>query len=335
VPERILVTGGAGFIGLALAAALVERGQEVWLLDDFSRGARDAAWQALAGNVRVIAHDLTRPLPAALDAAAFGTVYHLAARLGVEQVGAHPFATLHDNLAGVANLLQWARGHRGLRLCFTSTSEVYAEAVRRGLAPLPTPETAPLVAGDPEIARSAYAVSKIAGEHLVLQAARELGLRALVVRYHNVYGPRMGQAHVIPQFILRALDRAEPFAVFGVQTRAFCHVDDAVAATLAAMAVLADTPLIVNVGDAREEIRTDELARRVCRLAGYAPALAVHAAPPGSPERRVPDLARLHALTGFAPRVTLAAGLARTFEWYRAEWEAGGARRPTLAGSAG
>lgn len=321
--ERVAVTGGAGFIGCALARTLLDRGDEVWIVDSFSRGPRDPDFETVARRAWVVEHDLTHPLPPSTLPAGLDAVYHLAARVGVGPVTAQPYATLRNNLLTTLHVLDFTVNTPGVRVCFASTSEVYAESVARGVAPLPTPEGAPLLAPPATEPRSSYAVSKLAGERLLLHAAQQHGVRALVARLHNVYGPRMGYAHVIPHFILRALEGADPFEVFGVQTRAFCYVDDAVEALLGAMAALREAPLVANVGSDREEVRTDDLALRVCRLAGYEPPLAPRPAPPGSPERRVPDLSRLRALTGYEPRVGLDEGLARTFAWYRAEWAAG------------
>jgi UDP-glucose 4-epimerase/UDP-glucuronate decarboxylase len=319
VAERALITGGAGFLGLHLAQALIARGWEVTLVDNFVRGRRDAALESLVARpeVSLEALDLTRPVPARALSNGYRAVFHLAARVGVEQAQTCSYAVLRDNVLAAVHLLDACRRLDGAVLCFASTSEVYADALAQGLAGFPTAEDAPLVLPDAAVPRSSYAVSKMAGEHLFAHHARACGQRLRVVRLHNVYGPRMGESHVVPQFIRRALAGADPFAVYGDQQRAFCFIRDAVEAILALAALDQPGPLTVNVGDDREEVNMSELARRVTRLAGYSPQLEVRNAPPGSPARRLPDLARLRRLTGFRPCVTLDEGLEQTFAWYR------------------
>lgn len=315
--ERVLISGGAGFVGLHLARALVARGDRVTLLDDLSRGRRDADLGALLPRLELREWDLTAPLPDDLLAAAYTQVYHLAARVGVQQSERQPEQVLRDNLLSTIHLLDWCARRPGLVVGFASSSEVYAGTVAAGQAPVPTPETVPLTVLQPPAARACYGASKLAGELLCDYYGRAHGLRIRSFRLHNVYGPRMGSAHVVPQFIERARRGADPFAVHGDQRRCFCHVDDAVRAILLLMALDRAEPLVVNVGNDREEIGMADLAGRVTRLAGYAPAISVQAAPAGSPARRCPDLGLLRSLVAYEPRVDLDQGLAETWSWYR------------------
>lgn len=314
--ERVLISGGAGFVGLHLARALLARGDRVTLLDDFSRGRRDADLAALLPRVELQEWDLTAPLPDDLLTETYTQVYHLAARVGVRQSERQPDRVLRDNLLSTVHLLDWCARRPGLAVGFASSSEVYAGTVAAGHAPVPTPETVPLTVPVPPVARACYGASKIAGELLCDYYARAHGLRLRVFRLHNVYGPRMGSAHVVPQFIARARRGADPFDVFGDQLRCFCHVDDAVRAILLVMALDLVEPLVTNVGNDREEIGMLDLARKVTRLAGYEPGISVHAAPAGSPERRCPDLGLLRSLVAYEPRVDLDRGLEQTYRWY-------------------
>ena len=156
----------------------------------------------------------------------------------------------------------------------------------------------------------------------MLHEARARGLRVVVGRFHNVYGPRMGADHVIPELCLRALRREDPFRLYGTeQRRAFCHVTDAVEAMTRLMAAEAAWGRVVNIGNDAEETRIGDLARLVLDTAGFAPTIEPVPAPAGSVERRCPDLTRLRALTGFQPKMGLAAGVRDTFDWYR-RWAA-------------
>ncbi|MFF0458793.1 NAD-dependent epimerase/dehydratase family protein [Streptomyces mexicanus] len=313
--KKVLITGGAGFIGLHLARRLADD-HDVTLLDDFSRGRHDDELDDLRDRVTLLTHDLTLPVPASVPRD-FDEVYHLAAVVGVVYSNEEPQRVLRTNLLSTIHLLDWFRELDGATLCFASSSEAYAGSVTAGVAPVPTPEDVPLVVSDPTVARSSYGFSKIAGELLCRNYAQAYGFPLRMVRFHNVYGPRMGYEHVIPQFIERLLGGDDPFAIYGAdQYRAFCYVTDAVEAIVGLTGLPTKEILLVNVGNDREEIRIGDLARVVFDVVGRHPALDVHPAPPLSPERRVPDLTRLRSLTGYEPRVDLREGVRRTYEWY-------------------
>lgn len=325
---RILVLGGAGFIGYHLAARLADEGHALTLVDDLSRGRSDAVLAELCARpgVRFVQADLTAP--GALDGLSrqWDQVYMLAAVVGVRNVERDPARVIRTNTLALMAVLDWLPA-AGETLFFSSTSEVYAGSVGLGLAPVPTPEDVPLAIADAAAPRAAYAISKLLGEAAVIHAGRARGLRWVIGRYHNVYGPRMGADHVIPEMALRAIRREDPFLVYGPgQRRAFCHVADAVEATLRLATTESAAGHVVNIGNDSDETVIEDLAVLVCRRAGYAPALERRPAPVGSPERRCPDLTRLHALTGLTPKVSLEAGVAETLDWYRAWWQQEGTR---------
>jgi UDP-glucuronate decarboxylase len=326
---RVLVLGGAGFVGAHLAARLADEGHALTLVDDLSRGQADATLSALCARpgVRFVQADLTAPdalsgLPREWD-----QVYMLAAVVGVRNVERDPARVIRTNTLALMTVLDWLPA-AGETLFFSSTSEVYAGAVGLGLAPVPTPEDIPLVIAEPAAPRAAYAISKLTGEAAVIHASRARGLRCVIGRYHNVYGPRMGADHVIPEMALRAIRREDPFRVYGArQRRAFCHVADAVEATLRLTTTDAALGQVVNIGNDSDETVIEDLAALVVRRAGYAPALERLPAPAGSPDRRCPDITRLRTLTGLTPKVSLESGVAETLDWYRT-WaeQKGGAR---------
>jgi len=324
VAERVLITGGAGFIGLALARAALDRGAQVTLLDNFSRGRQDVAFFELRNRVRVVDHDLTRPFPNQLLEDAYSAVYHLAAVVGVQQSNTAPQQVLRTNLLSTIHLLDWCERARPAALFFSSTSEVADGAVRTGLAELPTSEDLPLIIDEPLRPRSSYAMSKIAGELLCVHGARSCGIRVRIGRYHNIYGPRMGYDHVIPQLIIRALEQCDPFVLYGPhQCRSFCYIDDAVRATLELMDLTEEELLLVNIGNGQEMTRIADLAQSILKLANFSPQIASMSAPPGSPDRRCPDVTRLMTLTGYQPHVPLSVGLQKTFAWYQHAWQIG------------
>lgn len=320
--ERVLITGGAGFIGLHLARLLIARGAQVTLVDNFFRGSLDPDLQALGSGINMIEYDLTKPLPEQLVASDYTQVYHLAAIVGVRYSNEIPHVVMRTNLLAVLNLLDWCKQGEHLTLCFASTSEVYAGSVALNHAPIPTPEDVPLTVLDLSLPRASYASSKIVGEQLCLNYARAFGIPLRIVRYHNVYGPRMGTEHVIPQFIQRLLERENPFHIYGAwQSRAFCYIDDAIEATVRLMDLPNPEPLTMNIGNDREEIQIVNLARRLFAMVGFSPELSIHSPPPGSPERRCPDLEHLRHLIGYEPKVGLEPGLWQTYTWYKQDWE--------------
>lgn len=326
---RVLVLGGAGFIGYHLAARLADEGHALTLADDLSRGRADAAVAALREHpaVRFVQADLT--IPTALQALdrQWDQVFMLAAVVGVRNVERDPAGVIRTNTLALQHVLDWLPG-AGETLVFASTSEVYAGSVALGLAPVPTGEDVPLAIPDVHPPRAAYAISKILGEAAVSHVGRARGLRWVTVRFHNVYGPRMGADHVVPELALRAVRREDPFRVYGAgQRRAFCHVADAVEATLRLASTESAWGRVVNVGNDTEETVIEDLATLVLRRVGHRPALERVAAPAGSPERRCPDLTRLRTLTGFTPKVSLETGVGETVEWYRAWWERQGRGR--------
>lgn len=323
---RVLILGGAGFVGFHLARRLAaEPAHRVTLVDDLSRGRADADLEALLAqpSVTLVRADLTDAR--ALDASPgpWDQVFHLAAVVGVRNVARDPARAIRVNTLATLNVLESAAAAGGV-LFFASTSEVYAGGMALGGLPVPTPEDVPLALEDIRNPRLAYAASKILGEAAVLHYAAARGLRVVIGRLHNVYGPRMGADHVVPEMALRALAGEDPFRVWGAdQRRAFCHVEDAVEAILRLTATERAWGQIVNVGNDAEETLIEDLARLVLRVAGVTARLMPLPAPPGSVPRRCPDLGKLRALTGYVPKVSLEAGVRETVAWYRDRWAGG------------
>lgn len=310
---KTLILGGAGFIGLHLARNLLADGHRVTIADDFSRGRDDPALASV--DAEVLHADLTRPdgfrdLPHGWD-----QVYLLAAVVGVRNVERDPARVVRVNSLVVLNTLDWIRP--GERLFFASTSEVYAGGVSAGTVPVPTPENVPLTVRDVTAPRFAYGVSKMLGEAAVVHTARARGFPCVIGRFHNVYGPRMGESHVIPEVALRALRGEDPFRVYGAeQSRAFCHVDDAVDAIRRLMVPGVAEGRIVHIGNDGEETNIGDLTKLVLRVVGHDPGITYAPAPAGSVARRCPDLRLLRSLTGYEPAVRLEDGVRHTVAWY-------------------
>ncbi|MBI4591550.1 MAG: NAD-dependent epimerase/dehydratase family protein [Candidatus Rokubacteria bacterium] len=327
---RILILGGAGFIGYHLARRLSqEPGHSLTLVDDLSRGRMDPDLAALLSRpgVDFVRADLTDPAALAGLPGEWDQVYLLAAVVGVRHAEDEPARVIRVNTLTTLHLLDWLTPAGGV-LFFASTSETYAGGVSLGHLPVPTPETVPLSVEAIDNPRLAYAATKILGEAATIHYGVAKRLPFVIGRLHNVYGPRMGTDHVIPELCLRALDREDPFRVYGPeQRRAFCHVADAVEAIVRLMGTPSAWGQVVNIGNDCEETTVEDLLALVLKTAGFAPQIQRLPAPRGSVARRCPDLGRLRALTGFVPKVSLEAGVSETFGWYRA-WREAGSGRP-------
>jgi nucleoside-diphosphate-sugar epimerase len=317
--RKALITGGAGFIGYHLASHLVASGWRVNLVDSFARGASDHALGGLQASerVRLLERDL-RSSDALADADDDCThVFHLAAIVGVSHVLDRPYEVLRDNVAMLTHALDFARTQSRLeRFLFASTSEVYAGTFRHLSVPIPTPEDVPLALPDISEPRTCYLLSKIYGEAMCQHG----GIPFTIVRPHNVYGPRMGLSHVIPELLERAHAAADGGAleVFSVDhRRTFCHVDDAVAIIARSALTEKAEGEILNVGNEDGEVSIGELARVVLAVVGKQLEIVAGPETPGSPRRRCPDMTKTTRLTGYRPSVDLDAGIMQTYEWYR------------------
>jgi len=313
---RALVTGGGGFIGAVLVRRLVAAGWEVVCLDDMTRG--DAGRLApVAEAIELVRADVRDA--EALTRAARGAevMFHLAAVNGTENFYRRPELVLDVGLRGALAAVEACRRADVPDLVAASSAEVYQTP-----AHVPTGEDVALTLPDSLNPRYSYGGSKIATELIAFNYAREHFRKVQVFRPHNVYGPDMGWKHVIPQLLLRAFALAEAggtrFAIqgTGAETRAFAYVEDVVDGILL-MQARGEHRAVYHIG-ADREIAIRDLARMVCESAGIAAAEIVPGpgAEGGTP-RRCPDIARMRAL-GYAPRVDLAEGLARTAAWYRA-----------------
>jgi UDP-glucuronate decarboxylase len=316
--SKIMITGGAGFIGLHLARRLVECGHDVDLLDSFARAVDDEALSSLAGSpqVRLLRHDLLRD-DALEDADLnYDQIVHLAAIVGVAHVLGQPYRVLEDNVQMLSRVLRFARRQRALgRFVFASTSEVYAASAESGELPIPTPETARITLPDLALPRTSYMLSKLYGEAMCQQS----GVPFTIVRPHNVYGPRMGLSHVIPELLQRAHAATDGSAleVFSVDhRRTFCYVDDAVEIIRLVGETPACTNQTLNLGAPGPEVSIGDVATLVVELVGKDLEVVPGPTTSGSPPRRCPDMARTTALTGFTADVPLETGVARTWQWY-------------------
>ncbi len=323
---KILVTGGAGFIGLALARRILESDPtaEIVLVDNFARGKDDNDLKQLTADPRVtvLTLDLTDPASYQKLGNGYDHVHHLAAVNGTDLFYKIPHEVMRVNMLTLIYMLEWFRKYNaGGKFLFTSSNEAYAGALEAfGTLPIPTPEDVPLVIADPYNPRWTYATTKLAGELFVIWYAEMYKFRAVIVRPHNFYGPRAGYNHVIPQFSLRIRGKTDPFSIFGAdETRSFCYIDDAVEAMQMLMhSEKTDRWPIetVHIGSG-EEIAMRDLADIMFSISEWRPEkIEMKDGAEGSVKQRRPHIGKIEKLIGWRPKTSLKDGLRKTMEWY-------------------
>ena len=326
--KKVLLIGGAGFIGMRIAKYLLaqNRSYEITIIDSFFRGKADEELLRLKHqhNIRLIEGDCTDPSSFdALDKD-YDYVYMLASVVGVEYTRDMPHEIIRINTLLIMNTLEWLRKAKCGKVLFTSTSECYAGTIEAFGYKIPTPEEVPLCIEDISHPRFTYAVTKMLGESGFLNYSKMLGFECVVVRYHNVYGERMGFKHVIPQVTQRFLKGEEPFTIYGFdQTRSFCYVDDAVQGTVLCMENEKTNGGIFHIGMQEEEIKIEELVKYIGDLCGYKGKYQFQSAPDGSVSRRCPDITRAKTMVGYEPRIYYKEGVAKTVNWYKEYLSAG------------
>jgi UDP-glucuronate decarboxylase len=303
---RILVTGGAGFIGSHLCARLLDEGNDVLCLDNFFTGSKENI-AGLTGHPRfeVIRHDITQPILLEVD-----RIYNLACPASPIHYQFNPVKTIKTNVMGTINMLGLAKRVRA-RILQASTSEVYGD-----------PEVHPQREEywgnvNPIGIRSCYDEGKRVAETLMMDYHRQNGADVRIVRIFNTYGPKMAvnDGRVVSNFIVQAL-KGEDITVYGEgrQTRSFCYVDDLVDGMIRMMEQ-DDFIGPVNLGNPTETAIV-EFARRIIELTGSKSGIVNRPLPADDPKQRRPDISLAAEKLGWVPRVELADGLGRTIEYF-------------------
>jgi UDP-glucuronate decarboxylase len=308
---KILVTGGAGFVGSHVCEQLLRQGNEVIALDDFSTGSpHNVAHLIGRRTFALVEHDVTTPYDFDVE-----LVYNLACPASPPHYQADPVRTTLTSVLGTLHALELGR-RRGARVLQASTSEVYGDPL---VHPQPESYTGSVNSIGP---RACYDEGKRCAESLVMDFHRTLGVETRLVRIFNTYGPRMAfdDGRVVSNFILQALT-GEELTNYGdgSQTRSFCFVGDLVGGLIRLMQHPTETRP-VNLGNP-EEFTIRELAAEVLALTGSSSPLVERPLPVDDPKQRRPDIRRAREVLGFMPRVPLREGLARTIEDFRARLE--------------
>lgn len=306
--QRVLITGGAGFLGSHLADRLLAEGNEVLCVDNFYTGARRNVAHLLDHpGFELMRHDVTFPLYVEVD-----QIYNLACPASPIHYQRDPIQTTKTSVMGAINMLGLAK-RLSIPILQASTSEVYGD-----------PEVHPQTEDywgrvNPIGPRSCYDEGKRVAETLFFDYRRQVDLDIKVMRIFNTYGPRMDpdDGRVVSNFIVQAL-RGEPITIYGdgSQTRSFCYVDDLVDGMVRLMGTGHDVTGPINVGNPTEFTML-ELAEEVLRLTGSSSSIAYRELPTDDPKQRRPDISLARETLGWEPHVPLAAGLERTIEYFR------------------
>jgi UDP-glucose 4-epimerase len=317
---RVLVTGGAGFIGSNLVDSLMEQGHEVTVIDNLSVGKVSNIEHHLESdhfhfvNASILDVGMLERLIRQAD-----LIYHLAAVVGVKYVVEDPLTAIITNVRGTENVLELAFKY-WVRTVIASSSEIYGKSTE-----VPLREDGDRLLGPTTVGRWSYSDAKAIDEYFALAYAKR-GLPVTTVRYFNAYGPRLdpkGYGSVIARFITQAL-QGEPLTVYddGRQTRCFTYVADAVEGTLCAAIVRESTGQVFNIGSNRET-SINEIAQLIRKLTGsrsevvHLPYTSAYGAHFEETRRRVPDVSRARKVLGFEAQTPLEEGLQRTLEWFR------------------
>jgi nucleoside-diphosphate-sugar epimerase len=304
---RVLVSGGAGFIGSHLCERLLQEGHQVVCLDNLSTGERNnlEAFEDHAGFEFALA-DVTSPVSFEVDAVA-----HLASPASPVDYGKMPVETMLANSLGTYHLLELARKNRA-RFILASTSEIYGD-------PLQSPQDEEYFGNvNPVGPRSCYDESKRFAESLTSSYRRIYGMETVILRIFNTYGPRMRRedGRVVPNFIQQAM-AGEPLTVYGdgTQTRSFCYVDDLIEGIMKALLTEGAAGQVINLGN-DAEMTILELAEKIIGITGSSSEIVYLPLPEDDPQNRRPDLKRARTILGWEPKVSLEDGLRRVIEWY-------------------
>ena len=305
---RVLVTGGAGFIGSHLCERLLNDGYDVLAVDNYYSSTKDNIAHLLDNpRFEVIRHDITFPLYVEVD-----EIYHLACPASPIHYQRDPVQTTKTAVHGSINMLGLAK-RTGARILLTSTSEVYGD-------PLVHPQSEDYWGNvNPIGPRACYDEGKRAAETLFFDYHRQHDLDIKVVRLFNTYGPRMHprDGRVVSNFIVSAI-KDQPLTVYGdgEQTRSFCYIDDLIEGLLAMMQAPSDVIGPINLGNPGE-FTIGELAQKVIAMTGTTSSVEHLPLPTDDPIRRQPDITRARQMLGWEPTIALDEGLTKTIAYFR------------------
>ena len=328
--RKVLILGGGGFIGSAIARILVKRGgYDITIGDNFCHNQYDEDFISLLknNNITLFKEDFTDTLQFEKLDAEYDDFYMLASMIGVNNTLENPHEIIRVNTALIYNSLEWIKKVKIKNVLFTSTSECYSGTIDKFGYKVPTSEEIPLCIDPIGHPRFTYAVTKMLGESGFLNYSRIFNFKCKIIRYNNIFGPKMGFGHVIPHLVERFLDGEKPFKIYGAnQTRSFCYIDDGALGTIDAMECEEAKHDIFHIGN-EVEITIEDLVKEVGKYFNYSGEYELAPTYPGSVSRRCPDISKSKRMFNFSPQISWQEGLIKTLEWYKNYYIKNGERR--------
>ena len=315
--KKILITGGAGFIGFHLCKKFIDKGYKVDLVDNFKRGIVDFDLKKLLnnGDVNLMKNDLLN-FNIKNWSNNYDKIFHLAAIIGVKHVNKNPYNVLIQNIQLLDNVIKIALKQKKLtKFIFFSTSEVYAGTLKYYGLKLPTPENTYLTVGDMQENRTSYMLSKIYGE-LMCNISQDLP--HINIRPHNFYGPRMGFSHVIPELMQKMYKSKNGIIkiVSPNHKRTFCYIPDAVEMIYKLSQSNKSLKKTYNIGSFEKSISICQLAKKISKIIDKKIILIKSSSETGSPTNRQPDMSKLKKVINHNTDYQLDKGLKETYNWY-------------------
>ena len=312
--NKIVITGAAGFIGYHLVKKIIKKKYKFILIDNFSRGKKDKFFNEIIKNKRIkfLNQNLTRPFEIKDNNIKY--IFHLAARIGVKNVIEKPSDTINDNLTMLINTVNAVKkNNKKVKIIFFSTSEIYSPLIANKTAKFPLKENVNFIINNKIQARDSYYISKLVGEKIVELS----GFDFINLRPHNVYGPRMGFSHVIPELINKFKGKEKRVKIHSpTHKRAFCYVDDAINQMVKLAFNKKANNFAFNIGNNEEEIKIFNLANKIKTLLKSKKKIIRGNNTPGSPIRRVPDMGKTKKFIKNFKFTNLDQGLENYINWF-------------------
>ncbi len=317
--KNILITGGAGFIGLSLAKYLSKKNYRIYIIDNLSRGKFDKELKNLLKKKNVTFYKRNLNEKINLKIKNISHIFHLAGSVGVKNINKDPYGSFFNNIISLKNTVDsFQKKRQKIKVILFSTSEVYSTIIQEKKVKFPIKESNSILIKNDIIERDAYYLSKIFNEK-ILQLSN---LNYLILRPHNIYGPRMGFSHVIPELIkkmsiLNSKQNKKIFIFSPKHRRAFCFIDDAIKQIVKLSFNKKINNEIFNIGNMEEEISMIKLANKIKSFFPYNIKLKNGKITKGSPVRRIPDMKKTLKFVVIKKFTNLNQGLKKTFSWYQ------------------
>jgi len=317
--KNIIITGGAGFIGLSLAKQLSKKNYRIYIIDNLSRGKFDIEFQELLKKKNVFFYKINLNNKIKIKFKNISHIFHLAGSVGVQNINKDAYGSFFNNIISLKNIVDTIQNKKKkTKIILFSTSEVYSPIIQEGKVKFPIKENNNILIKNNIINRDAYFLSKIFNEKIVQLS----NLNYLILRPHNIYGPRMGFSHVIPELIKKMWSlktkKNKRLLVFSPKhKRAFCFIDDAITQIIKLSFNGKIKNEIFNIGNMNEEISMIDLAKKIRLFFSHIVNLENGKITTGSPHRRIPDMKKTLKFVKIKKFINLNEGLLNTYNWYR------------------